>query len=353
MTIKLLSQILNIESPTYQEKKISQFMLTLLKKETNPDKIYTKNDSLIVLYGTDKSKKTIGLVGHLDVVPDFFESYQQDGKLYGAGASDMKAGVSAFIDFILENQDQLCKTFNIVLILYTKEERTALTENGLHELIKAYPDVIKTIDCAIVGEPTDNTIQIGCVGSLHLSVSILGKACHSARPWHGENALYKSLPLIKKISDIKPKKVSQFGVDFYDVIEITESQSEAGRTSIPGAWTCNINYRFSPKSTEKDALSYIGKLLDDLKIDSLSYEVKDSVYAGKIVESDFLSNIINTFNQPVEAKQAWTDVAQLGQLNIPAFNFGPGNQSQAHQKNEYVTIKQYNDYCNLLKKLLD
>ena len=40
----------------------------------------------------------------------------------------------------------------------------------------------------------------------------------------------------------------------------------------------------------------------------------------------------------VGAKQAWTDVARLGQVGVDAVNFGPGLSAQAHQSGEYIDI---------------
>ncbi|RAP31906.1 succinyl-diaminopimelate desuccinylase [Candidatus Marinamargulisbacteria bacterium SCGC AG-414-C22] len=323
---KLLTEICAIPSQTYDEEACAQFLYEKLTSEAQPTAHYQYGHSHIYEFHYDKTKPVLGLVGHLDVVPKHFEPYEKDMNIHGAGASDMKAGVAAFVHLLTTDKQTLCENMNITLILYVKEEQTPITENGLYELIQEYPDIIKKIDCAIVGEPTDNTIQLGCVGSLHVTVSVKGKAAHSARPWNGENALYKALPLIQAIAEQKPIAQTIAGLEFLDVISITESESEAGRTTIPGTWTCNLNYRFAPNKTEAEALTYVTNLVKKSLNNDVTITVKDSVYAGNIIETPFSKKVIESLSCDIEAKQAWTDVAQLAKCGVPAFNFGPGYQ---------------------------
>ena len=347
-SVELLKTLLGIPSPTFKEKEKTDFLENWIK--TNLPSFSVKRIGNNIIASHLNNNTNLAFVGHTDTVPEFFEPYESNGLLFGSGASDMQSGLAAYLVFIKENLTSLLNNYSLTIIIYDKEEGTALHENGLNELIVKIPESIRSIDVAIVAEPTNNTIQLGCVGSLHYTVTIAGKAAHSARPWNGENALYKALPLIKKISEIEPLKQPIYGVDFYDVIDITESHSAPGRTTVPDEWVCNINYRFSPNHTLDEARQYVLNAVESLNIDGLLINELNAVNAGRVIEHPLLDKAKSILT--VEAKQAWTDVAQLSELGICAFNFGPGLQAQAHLPNEHVCISHIAEYENLLAKLL-
>ncbi|MEK9726481.1 MAG: M20/M25/M40 family metallo-hydrolase [Candidatus Margulisiibacteriota bacterium] len=345
---KILFDLLKIPSPTYQETKKAEYLKRWCKDHLSDFKcLETGNNMIFSKLGS--GKETLAFIGHMDTVPAFFEPYEKNGMMYGAGASDMQAGIASFLSFIKANEAALLARYSIMIILYDKEEGTPIHENGLNELIQFDKNLIKQIDIAVVAEPTNNAIQLGCVGSLHMKVSIKGKAAHSARPWNGENALYKAIPIIKAISEIQPLKQTVFGVDFFDVIDFTESGASPGRTTVPDLWEGNINYRFSPKHSSSSAIEYVQDLINSLKIEGLTSHLVNIVNAGSVIEHKILKKAKEILT--VEAKQAWTDVAQLTQLGICAFNFGPGLQSQAHLPNECVNLSDMLKYEKLLKKL--
>ena len=315
-------------------------------------KITESNDSIIIHFPETEGLQHISLVGHSDVVPQHFEPYIKEGRLHGSGASDMLGAVACYLYLMKDCAEEVLKNYNVSILIYAREEGTPLEDNGLFDLIHKFPNYFKSVDLAIVGEPTDNTIQVGCVGSTHAKVIIKGLACHSARPWNGTNAIYKAVPFMERMAKLETEKHTLFEVDFFDVIQLTESKSEPGRTSLPGYWEGNVNFRFAPVYSVEEAEKKLIDLVESWEIPDLEITIKDSAPSGSVIESELFKDIVAKLEAPVQAKQAWTDVAQLSAHNISAFNFGPGLTSQAHKENEYIMIEDVEEYYEKLKKAL-
>jgi succinyl-diaminopimelate desuccinylase len=56
---------------------------------------------------------------------------------------------------------------------------------------------------------------------------------------------------------------------------------------------------------------------------------------------------------PGRAKQAWTDVAQFSERNIPALNFGPGDPQLAHRDDERLDVAALDRCLAILASFLE
>ena len=348
--LKYLKELVNIKSITGEEKEIADYIQSFLERFFENKNIIRFNNSLIAIDRTDKSKKTIGLVGHLDTVPGIneFNGQVHNDKLFGLGASDMKGGIATMMGLINYLKDKE-KRFNIVYIFYEKEEGS-FDDNGLEPLLRNYLDLIKDINLAFVLEPTNNEIQVGAVGTINAVVSFKGKRAHSARSWLGENAIHKSADFIKRVDNFGIKECEFYGLKFYEVMNITVAKSYTARNVIPDRFDLNINYRFSPSKTLDEAKQDILDIVQgEAEVDFV-----DLAPAGKVpLNNPLLKEFIEFTNLPVKPKQAWTDVARLSLYGIDAINFGPGEPSQAHKKNEYIPIQNLYKNFEYLKDFVE
>lgn len=347
--VEYTKTLVEIPSVIGNEKEIADFVESFLNKFYPKENIIRYNNSILAYDNFDSSKKTIALVGHLDTVPGENEYTGQilDGKVYGLGASDMKAGLAVMmglVDYFYNKE----KRFNTIYVFYEKEEGPYI-DNGLEPLLKEF-DIIQKADLAFALEPTDNKVQVGCLGTMHASIIFEGKRAHSARPWQGENAIHKSVNFLKRLSDFGIKEYEFEGMKFYEVMNATMVDFSGGRNIIPDKFVINVNYRFAPGKTIEEAKKDILNIVNG----EAKVEFTDLCPSGRVcLDNVLLQEFIRKFNLPVEAKQAWTDVARLSLYGIDAVNFGPGNASQAHQKNEYVEIKNIVENFNIFKSFLE
>lgn len=137
---------------------------------------------------SEKGKKTLIFNGHMDTVPppqdwDFNPhlGFIKDGKLYGAGALDMKSALCCYIFMakaLLKFQNEL--NGKICLQFVVDEEPMAASHFGTRYLLeKGYIG-----DAAIVGEPGTRKITIGNKGGYRFKIEVLGDAVHTgSREW--------------------------------------------------------------------------------------------------------------------------------------------------------------------------
>lgn len=274
----------------------------------------------------------IALVGHLDTVKcDAGQEYAiRDGRVYGCGASDMKGGVAVMLA-LLERWRELLGARPLFLF-YDGEEGPA-AGNGLEAVLES--PGLPRIDLAFVLEPTDRSLQMGCTGTLHATVTVRGRRAHSARPWQGENAIYRALPLLQRLATLERREVSFGELIFYEVAVVTELRTENSKNVVPDAVMLNVNVRFAPGRTARDAETELRALVGE----DGEVAVTDAAPSGKVhLGHPLLEPWRAREELAMQPKQAWTDVARFAARGVPAVNFGPGETAQAHQANEWCSV---------------
>jgi succinyl-diaminopimelate desuccinylase len=97
----------------------------------------------------------------------------------------------------------------------------------------------------------------------------------------------------------------------------------------------NLNHRFAPDTSADSAQEYVRSLVAG----EAELEFSDvSPSAPPLRSHPLVRALADSGVVAVEPKQAWTDVARFAGLGIPAVNFGPGTQAQAHQRNEWTEL---------------
>ncbi len=296
----------------------------------------------------DPSRQKVVFAGHLDTVPQPEEPIEvrvEGDRVYGRGASDMKAG-DAMMLTLLEDFDWESGRFEPQLVFYEREEGP-FAENGLEAVFAGSPWVLEA-DLAIVPEPTTGALEVGCVGTSQVEVTFRGKSSHAARPWQGENAITKAGRFLAALHERPAEEVVVDGLSFYEVLTPTTARGGRAKNIVPDSFWVNVNHRFAPGKDIDD----VKRLFDGLLGDEATYEIPDFAPSGSVdLDNPLLQELIAT-GLEVRPKQAWTDVARFAERGVAAVNFGPGSPSQAHQDAEHAELPLLEDCYRRLQSFM-
>ncbi len=338
-----LCWLVDIPSVTGDERGLRDAISDRLSRSVD---IEIVGESLVA--GRRTGKPRIDLYGHLDTVPENgnLPSRLQGDRVHGLGTSDMKAGLAVMLT-ALESPAVTEGPYDVVAVFYDREEGPA-DENGLEDVLDRV-DHLGDAELALVMEPTDNELQLGCQGTINAAVRFDGEAAHSARPWLGENAVTKAGEWLAAMHGRAARDVIVEGLTFKETFVVTTAAGGVARNVIPDSFAVNVNHRYPPDRSPEEAertLAEVCRAAD-------GFTVVDSAPAAPIPSGNpHVERLESSGVAAVTAKTAWTDVARLAQRGLPAVNFGPGEVALAHRADESVSIEALERGWAILQRFL-
>jgi succinyl-diaminopimelate desuccinylase len=328
-----LLELCAIPSPIGEERALCNAVQARIEALALAAPVRRYGDSIVVPLTRGRGPR-IALVGHLDTVrTENGPARLEGGRGIGAGASDMKSGLAVML-VAAETMPLADLSCDVTLVFYAREEGP-FAENELGPVLEKDPE-LGGVDLAVCLEPSDNKLHLGCVGSIHASVTFEGRTAHSARPWEGQNAVTRAGAFLTELDMLRPRESVIDGLTYRSVTTVTQARDGGrGRNVVPDRFVLNVNHRFAPDRSLDEAVGYVSALVAD----RARVEFTDlSPAAAPSASHPLVQSLMAAGVRAVEPKQAWTDVARFAQRGIAAVNFGPGENAQAHQRNESTSL---------------
>jgi succinyl-diaminopimelate desuccinylase len=149
------------------------------------------------------------------------------------------------------------------------------------------------------------------------------------------NAITKAAGLLDRLAVLAPIEHHIDGLLYRTTTTVTLANGGRGRNVVPDSFTLNLNHRFAPDTSLEQAQADVRALVGEgprLEFTDLSPAALPNA------EHPLVKKLVAAGVRGIEPKQAWTDVARFSALGIAAVNFGPGENAQAHQKNESTDL---------------
>lgn len=285
------------------------------------------------------------LAGHLDTVPiaDNLPSRRAGVLLYGCGTSDMKAGDAVFAHLAATLTDP---RHDLTFVFYDCEE-VEVDRNGLGRVERDHRDWLAA-DLALLGEPTNGTVEAGCQGTLRVEIMTRGRRAHSARSWLGDNAIHSAGPVLDRLARYAARDVDIDGCVYREGLQAVAIGGGVAGNVVPDECVVTVNFRFAPDRTAQAAEQHVREVFDGFE--TVLTDLSPGALPG--LSAPAAQEFLAATGTTASAKYGWTDVSRFAALGIPALNYGPGDPNLAHRREEHVDTRQITAATDVLRRFL-
>lgn len=379
-TLRLTEQLISRASVTPDDAGCQTIIADLLKPlgfscETvfsGPDTFKVENLWAKKLGQAGTKAPLLVFAGHTDVVPtgplaqwthDPFSPTIHDGKLYGRGASDMKASLAAMVVACQEFLHEVPQPHLSIAFLLTSDEEGPSVD-GTKIMCDWLVQQGQQLDYCIVGEPTSvqqtgDMIKNGRRGTLSGKLTVKGIQGHIAYPQLADNPIHKAAPALAALV----AKTWDHGNEFFPPTSWQISNIHAGTGAsnvIPGELIIDFNFRFSTQFT---AIGLQQEVLAILLANGLQ-EGKDFDLKWTLGGEPFLTTPGTLVDAMVKAIQQETGIRTelsttggtsdgrfIAKICPQIIEFGPPNGS-IHKINEHIALSDIEPLKNIYKRVL-
>lgn len=297
------------------------------------------------LAGADPDARPLAFTGHLDTVSlgatpwsiDPFGGTIVDGRLYGRGACDMKAGVAAIVAAVAAAPGQRLRRG--VTLVFTSGEETGC--QGAAALVAAAADRLGPASGLVVAEPTANRLVRTHKGCLCLRVRQRGLTAHAAAPHLGRNAIYAAARQVGRLATLQFDAPSDplLGAPTLNVGTISGGHNT---NAVPDLAEFTVDLRSTPWASHarlRDGL--LACLEDDAELETLIDVPAVSTPADDALVATLrrLRAMQSGEDDEPGAVAFYTDASRLQpHWGCPVVVLGPGDPDLAHQTDESCDV---------------
>jgi acetylornithine deacetylase/succinyl-diaminopimelate desuccinylase family protein len=326
--------------------------------------------------------RSIALNGHVDVVPpgdpaawtsDPWTATARDGRLYGRGTADMKAGVAAMIGAVRALREREVELAGDVWLHLVSDEE--VVGRSTRELLTRLPRV----DAVIDAEPTELALMPVEGGLIHLRVEVDGISAHAGNRYtllhpgeaaRGVSAVDKLLKIIAALQELErqwakkpphPMLPPGFATIMPGIVVGGPGGGSGGRLNtfsnagtVPNYASAEYNIWYLPSETFEDVRAEIERHLHHAsQLDPwlaehpprLTWKLNDIFFPPADTPPDHpliraFGDALGTLQRPapVVGFNAASELAWYAEHSIPGTLFGPGAIAQAHGPDEFVPL---------------
>jgi acetylornithine deacetylase len=345
------------------ESRVTAFLaeqLRALGVECHRQTVLPGRDNVFATYEPPSpAPHSVLFEAHQDTVPvdamtvEPFGAKVENGRLYGRGACDVKAGVAvmltAFARLVKERPAGSAK----VTVAFTVDE-----EHGGRG-ISAFMRTGFQADYAIVAEPTLLNIVNAHKGVARLRLETAGRACHSSRPDQGVSAVYRMARLIRGVEEYAAK-IQALPPDPVLGPRTASVGVVGGGTSantVPDSSFALVDRRLLPGETFESVTAELEAFLRGQPGVDFPFTLTQASPGCTPLDPAQSVELVKKFGAVIDSVVGehavhpvpfGTDASRVAQAGVPAVVFGPGDIAQAHTKDEWIDLAQLEPAAEVL-----